>query len=188
MRSWTPTVLAVLLLGAVVAVFAMEPSAPPSEEPVAATSATVPETPEPKPEPEPEQAELVEAVQPPPPAHGYDRMPDGSPVPPLPASAPRRVTFGVVLFQFDGAQGAPSGSRTKEEAFELAKGVVALAQTDFTKAVEKGDRGSTSNAGGVPRGILEPSVEYALFTLAAGTTSAEPVPTPRGYWVVRRIK
>jgi hypothetical protein len=37
------------------------------------------------------------------------------------------------------------------------------------------------------RGILEPAVEYLLFTLPKGTVYAEPIDTPRGYWIVRRI-
>jgi len=40
----------------------------------------------------------------------------------------------------------------------------------------------------IPRGVLEPSVEYAVFTLAPGELAAEPLDTPRGFWVVRRLR
>jgi hypothetical protein len=52
--------------------------------------------------------------------------------------------------------------------------------------VTRGDRGSTANAGRIPRGVLEPAPEYVLFTLPKGEVSPTPVDTPRGYWVVRR--
>lgn len=125
-------------------------------------------------------------------AEGYDRLPDGSPLPELPKGAPSRVKFGVVLFEYEGSQAAPGQkaprSRTKERARELAMEALAIAKSDFSKAVEKGDPGSTSNAGFVPRGVLEPSVEYALFTLEKGTVHADPIETPRGFWIVRRIQ
>ena len=47
---------------------------------------------------------------------------------------------------------------------------------------------SVANAGKVARGILEPSVEYQLFTLNKGDVASEPLDTPRGFWVVRRVE
>lgn len=117
----------------------------------------------------------------------FDTMPDGGKVPPLPDSAPQSVSFGVVQFAYDGAQFAGKGSRKKEQARQRAASVIELAQKDFHAAVAKGDKGSTSNLGRIPRGILEPAVEYVLFTLPKGTVYGEPIDTPRGYWVVRRI-
>ena len=38
----------------------------------------------------------------------------------------------------------------------------------------------------VPRGVIEPPVEYVLFSLEKGKVHPEPVDTPKGYWVVRR--
>ena len=35
--------------------------------------------------------------------------------------------------------------------------------------------------------MLELGVEYALFTLAPGQVS-EPVDTPRGFWIMKRIE
>jgi parvulin-like peptidyl-prolyl isomerase len=120
-------------------------------------------------------------------AGGFDVLPDGRKAPPLPDSAPQQVTFGVVVFAYQGAQFATPGARTKEQAKQRALAVAADAKKDFSAAVAKGDHGSTSNAGRMPRGMLEPAAEYTLFTLAKGDVSSEPVDTPRGYWIVRRI-
>jgi hypothetical protein len=118
---------------------------------------------------------------------GFDVLPDGRKAPPLPDTAPQTVTFGVVQFAYDGAQFAQKGARTKEQARQRAQSTMELAQKDFEAAVQKGDRGSRANAGRIPRGILEPAVEYVLFTLPKATVSAEPIDTPRGFWIVRRI-
>jgi len=118
---------------------------------------------------------------------GFDVLLDGRRAPPLPASAPQQVTFGVVVFAYQGSQFAAPGSRTKQEAKEKALAAAADAKRDFAAAVAKGDRGSTSNAGRMPRGILEAAPEYVLFSLAKGEVAAEPVDTPRGYWLLRRI-
>ena len=57
---------------------------------------------------------------------------------------------------------------------------------DFSAAVAKGDHGSTTDAGRIPRGVIEPPIEYVLFMLEKGKVHPEPIDTPRGYWVVRR--
>lgn len=107
---------------------------------------------------------------------------------PLPPGAPNDVVFGAIIVTFEGAQGAPSKARSKQAALEIAQRIVAAAQTSFEDAVKMGDPGSMANAGTMRRGILEPNVEYALFTLEKGAVYPEPVETPRGYWVMRRIK
>ena len=117
---------------------------------------------------------------------GFDTFPDGGKVPELPASAPNRVGFGVAVFAYRGAQGAPADARSKEDAKKKATETIELAQKDFAAAVAKGDHGSTSDAGRVPRGVIEPPIEYRLFTLEKGKVHPEPIDTPRGYWVVRR--
>jgi len=117
---------------------------------------------------------------------GFENFPDGGKVPELPASAPARVGFGAVLFAYRGAQGAPADARSKEEAKKKATEVIEVAQKDFAAAVGKGDRGSTTDAGRLPRGVIEPPIEYVLFTLEKGKVYPEPVDTPRGYWIVRR--
>jgi hypothetical protein len=108
--------------------------------------------------------------------------------PPLPATAPNDVVFGAILLTFEGAQGAPAKARSKPLALELAKRLVPSAVANFDEAAKQGDQGSTANAGSIRRGILEPSVEYALFTLEKGTVYPEPIETPRGYWIMRRIR
>ena len=105
----------------------------------------------------------------------------------LPSSAPKNVRFGVVLYQYRGAQLAPTAARDKLQALEAARTALALARRDFKAAVKLGDAGSTDDAGRIGRNILEPPVEYELFTLAPGAVS-EPIDTPRGYWLARRIE
>jgi len=120
-------------------------------------------------------------------SEGFDILPDGRKAPPVPESAPQQVTFGVVVFAYQGAQFAQPGTRTKEQAKQKAEALVADAKRDFSAAVAKGDPGSTANAGRMPRGMLEPAAEYVLFNLTKGEVSSAPVDTPRGYWILRRI-
>jgi hypothetical protein len=105
----------------------------------------------------------------------------------LPSGSPKMVRFGVILVQYRGAQGAPAGSRSKDDALSLARSIAEAARGDFKSQVSKGDPGSMEDAGRIPRGVLEPASEYALFTLAAGSVS-DPVDTPRGFWIVKRIE
>jgi hypothetical protein len=118
-------------------------------------------------------------------------MPDGTPVPPLPYSAPREVRFGVVLVSYSGAQPSAGGgkpaSRSRVEAKALAAKLLATAQQDFHAAVQQGDAGSSDDVGRVRRGVLEPAPEFVLFTLAVDSV-AGPVDTPRGYWIVKRLE
>jgi hypothetical protein len=117
---------------------------------------------------------------------GFETFPDGGKVPELPNSAPTEVSFGVVQFAYQGAQFAASDARSKELARQKAEAVLDLAKHDFAAAVGKGDRGSTSDAGRIPRGVLEPPIEYVLFMLDKSTVSPTIVDTPRGYWILRR--
>jgi hypothetical protein len=112
---------------------------------------------------------------------------DGTSPPPLPADAPKSVTFGVILVQYKGAQGAGNVARTREAALELAKQIAADAKTDFKAALGRGDKGSDANMGRMPRGMLEPAPEFVLFTLPKDGVS-DPVDTPRGFWIVHRIE
>lgn len=117
---------------------------------------------------------------------GYT-MPDGTPPPPLPANAPKQVSFGIILFQYQGAQLAPATARTKQAAKELADKAAAEAKTDFHAAVNKGDQGfSFDSAGILYRGSLEPALEYVVFTLPQGGVS-DVLDTPRGYAIFKRI-
>jgi hypothetical protein len=106
---------------------------------------------------------------------------------PLPVDAPKTVRFGVVLVQYGGAQGSPPGARPKSDALRLAVELAEAAKSNFREAVQRGDSGSTDDAGRMPRGVLEPTTEYAVFTLPKGGVSS-PIDTPRGFWIVRRLE
>jgi hypothetical protein len=111
----------------------------------------------------------------------------GELAPPLGSAAPKTVIFGAVIVEYRGAQGVPRTARTKEEAATLAKEIAAVAKDDFAKAVTRGDKGSLENLGTMPRGVFEPLVEYALFSLGVGEVSA-PIDSPRGFYVFKRIE
>jgi PPIC-type PPIASE domain len=111
----------------------------------------------------------------------------GTPGSALPSGSPKTVRFGVILVQYRGAQGAPASSRSKDDALSLATSLADAAKLDFKAQVAKGDPGSMEDAGKMPRGVLEPAAEFALFTMSPGTTSS-PIDTPRGFWIVRRIE
>jgi len=115
-------------------------------------------------------------------------LPDGRKVPELPADAPKSVSFGVVLFSYRGAEGAPSDARDKASALSKAKELLPEARRDFGEAVKKGDPGSTAEAGRMPRDVLEPGLEYVLFTLKKGEVYGEPIDTPRGLWILKRVQ
>ncbi len=114
-------------------------------------------------------------------------LPNGQVAPPLSADAPKTVVFGVIVVTFEGAQGAPATARSRVDAEKLAKELATLAKTDFKAALAKGDKESLENAGRMPRGMLEAAPEYVLFSLPKGEVS-EPVETPRGFWILRRIE
>jgi parvulin-like peptidyl-prolyl isomerase len=120
-------------------------------------------------------------------AEAAQALPDASPVPALGSGAPAKVRLGIALFSYRTAQGAVS-PRSKAEAQKLAKAANEAASEGFRRAIAKGDAGSHEDIGWIARGILEPNLEAAVFALPVGGQSAEPLDTPRGYWVVRRIK
>jgi len=158
------------------------PAAKPSATALAKASAAPSASAAPKDAPsDPEAGAHAEGV-----TEGFENFPDGGKVPELPASAPTRIGFGAVVFAYRGAQNAPTDARSKEEAKKRAAETIELAQKDFAAAVAKGDKGSTTDAGRLPRGVIEPPIEYLLFTLEKGKVHPEPIDTPRGYWVVRR--
>jgi hypothetical protein len=163
-----------------------EPEHEPAPKPRAAASASASPAPSAAPaassSAEPDSAMPRDGIV----TEGFDTFPDGRKVPELPASAPARVGFGAVIFAYQGSQGAPRDARAKEAAKKLAQDTIELAQKDFAAAVAKGDHGSTTDAGRIPRGVLEPPIEYYLFSLEKGKVHPEPIDTPRGYWVVRR--
>lgn len=105
----------------------------------------------------------------------------------LSASAPRTVRVGVVLVAWAGAEGARPASPAKPEALAKAQRLATLARTDFSGAVKEGDPESSLDIGRIPRRVLDPRTEIAVFNLAPGEVS-EPLETPRGYWIVKRIE
>jgi hypothetical protein len=111
---------------------------------------------------------------------------DSGAPPSLPDDAPDRVSFGVVLVAYRGAELAADDAPPKAVALAKARALVEGAKRDFAETVKKGDHGSTEDAGIMPRGVLEPKLEYILFTLKKGEVYGEPLDTPRGYWIVRR--
>ena len=118
----------------------------------------------------------------------FSSLPDGSAVPDLPKGAPSRVKIGVVIYRYEGSQSPPDSERSREEAEKLAKAALEGAEKDFEAEVKKGDRGSLSNVGWIKKGILEPAVQYAVFTIDQGKLAKEIIDTPRGFWVVKRIR
>ncbi len=104
----------------------------------------------------------------------------------LPDSAPRSIEIGVIQLAYHGAERAPQDAPPRKAALERAKELIAAAQKDFDATVNRGDAGSAKDLGRIPRGVLEPEVEYEVFTLQPGEVTSKPLDTPRGYWIVRR--
>ena len=62
------------------------------------------------------------------------------------------MTFGVILVEYRGAQGAKPNARTRDEALELAKQLAEDAKQDFKAAGRQGRPGSKENLGKIARG------------------------------------
>jgi hypothetical protein len=105
----------------------------------------------------------------------------------MPTGAPRSVRLGVVLVQFAGAEGASSSARAKPDALKHAVELGQLARTDWKAAVKAGDTGSSEDIGRIPRGVLDAHTEVVVFSLEKDGIS-EPLETPKGYWIVRRVE
>ncbi|HSC85616.1 MAG TPA: hypothetical protein VLC09_00010 [Polyangiaceae bacterium] len=176
-----------LVLGLAVWSVSVERSLPPPPKEATEPAAAPAPTSEPAPAPTPASAQVA-PVAPGARTGRFDTNDDGTPVEPLPSSAPDRVRLGVALFTYSGAQGVPPGHRTAAAALEQARAAIAASGGDFTKVLAKADPGSRDDAGWIRRGILERRVEREIFLLAKGSTTREPVDTPRGYWVVLRTQ
>ncbi|MFO0552917.1 MAG: hypothetical protein U0271_31305 [Polyangiaceae bacterium] len=113
-------------------------------------------------------------------------LPDGTPVPALAATAPKQVSFGVVLVQYAGAQGATRGARSRDDALKLASEITTAARENFAQAAIRGDV-YIENAGSIQRDVLERLPEYVLFSLAVGDVS-EPVDSPKGFYIFKRLQ
>lgn len=188
MQRWSFAAFGVVFAAAIVVVMlqarrpALAPPAPTASTPEQASAAP----PAPPVASEAGAADAPHAEGAPRDAGAFDLLPNGKPVPPLPATAPKSVGFGAILFAYKGAEAAPAGAPGKQEAYKRAQALIGLARKDFGDAVKHGDAGSTADAGHIPRGVLEPALEYILFTLPKGHVYDRPVDTPRGYWIVRR--
>jgi parvulin-like peptidyl-prolyl isomerase len=189
MHRWTPLVFGLLFVAAIIGIL-LPSRRPVAELAVASASASASSAPPTASEnPVPVDAGLdTEEASEPARSSAFTKLPDGGAIPPLPEGTPKRVQFGVVLFQYKGAQGASSSTRSKGAALAKAKQALIAAQKDFDEAVKLGDPGSHANAGGIPRGVLEPLIEHHVFRLEPGAVYPEPLDTPRGFWIVRRVK
>lgn len=99
----------------------------------------------------------------------------------------RQVRVGVVLVQYDGAQGAGPRARSKKDAQMIAQKLADEARSDFRAAVQHGDSGSSDDIGHIQRGVLDGPVESALFALPVGGVS-DVIDTPRGFWIAKRLE
>ena len=115
------------------------------------------------------------------------KLPDGRPPPALPPDAPRAVRIGLVLIRYQGSQLTPANAPSRDDALTRAQTLATIAKADFATAVRGGDPGSSADIGAVQRGILEPGTQYVVFTSAVGSVS-EILDTPRGFWIVKRLK
>lgn len=195
MIRWIPTTTLILLCAGAAGLVAREAASRPPQPTAAVEEPIVADEEEPleeEPSAEGDTAEVQELLTPPESdvplerQGGFHVMADGSPVPPLPGDAPTKLKLGVALFRYAGVQGAGSTSRTRAEAFALAQ--KALALPTFQESVSTADPGSSLDIGWIRRGVLERSVEYAVFSLAKGDTAPVPIDTPRGYWVAKRVR
>jgi hypothetical protein len=198
MQRWTAFLFVLFVGGAVALVLASTRGAPGARGPDAgavATSSGAASASAAQPEPTSTgKAAASEAPPsppsdspPPPTTDAGATLLSGEAAPSLPGDAPKSVVFGVILVQYRGAQGAPQTARSRDAALALAKQLAVDAKQDFKAAVGKGDKGSTENAGKIQRNFLEPAPEYVLFSLAKDAVS-EPVDTPRGFWIVKRVE
>lgn len=105
-------------------------------------------------------------------------------VPPGPA---RQVRVGVVLVQYEGAQGAGPRARSKKDAQMIAQKLADEARSDFRAAVQHGDSGSSDDIGHIQRGVLDGPIESTLFALPVGGVS-DVIDTPRGFWIAKRLE
>jgi hypothetical protein len=107
-------------------------------------------------------------------------------IPPTPGSS-RQVRVGIVLVQYDGAQGAGPKARSKKDAQIIAQKLADEARADFRDAVQHGDTGSSDDIGHIQRGVLDAPTESVLFALPVGGVS-DVIDTPRGFWIAKRIE
>src|SRR5262245_45733152 len=99
--------LALVLVGFALVVTRAQRSSPPAPAAPASAPASAPAPAASTAPPAASAADPTDADPPPPDEFatvGFDTLPDGRKVPPLPDSAPQMVSFGVIQFTYQGAQ------------------------------------------------------------------------------------
>jgi hypothetical protein len=180
MDRWSFWALSILLLATIAVVVASTRA--PAPVTAIASSALVP------PIALPSQGAEPSPARPPDDGPKVGPLPSSSAPRALPADAPQSVRIGVIQFSYRGAEQAPPGAPSRDVALDRARAALPSAREDFTKAVSLGDAASGADLGSGPRGVLESDLEYVVFSLAPGEVAPEPIDTPRGYWVVRRVR
>lgn len=119
--------------------------------------------------------------------------------PPQPPQQPRKLgperAGSHILIAYKGARRAkPDVTRTKAEALAFAKKLVAditKAPKTFEALAKKHSNGPTGKRGGFlgswRQGRMVPAFDAAIGKLKIGQISAEPVETPFGYHVMKRM-
>lgn len=181
-RSLALLFAALVLLAVGYVVVSQKPQGAPVSMPASAVSSAGVRAPEPNAPP----ALTATAIEEPAGLGGAPPAASTDDVAPLASGAPRQVVFGVALVWYRGAQSAPAGARSREEASALAASIAEEAKKDFASAVKRADSGF-ENAGSIQRTVLEGPAESLLFSLGVGEVGG-PVDSPRGFYVFRRIE
>ena len=100
-----------------------------------------------------------------------------------------------ILIAYKGAMRAmPNVTRTKDEALKLAKELTAQAKKapdTFTDLAKKNSNGPSGPRGGIlgkwPKGRMVPAFDEAIGKLKIDEISAEPVETPFGFHIMKRL-
>jgi hypothetical protein len=100
-----------------------------------------------------------------------------------------------ILIAYKGAMRAmPNVTRTKEVALKLAKELTAKAKKapdTFTELAKKNSNGPSGPRGGIlgkwPKGRMVPAFDEAIGKLKIDEISVEPVETPFGYHIMKRL-
>lgn len=87
--------------------------------------------------------------------------------------------MGVVIYGFE--------KRSRTMAKALAEKALETARTDFGAAVKAADPESDADYGTFAPHSFEAEVEAAIVAIPPGQVGG-PIETPRGFWVVKRIK
>ncbi len=126
---------------------------------------------------------------------GDQRNPQGRRTPRRPRKLGPEMAGSHILLAYKGARRArPDVTRTKAEALALAKKLTAELKKDpkkFAELAKKYSNGPTGKRGGFlgswRQGRMVPAFDKAIAALKIGEISAEPVETPFGFHVMKRM-